>query len=117
MGRKKKMGPYRVKVSIRFFENEVTGEGEFCSGVAQLLQGIADFGSVNKATKRMGMAYAKAWRLLRDCERGLGYSLAIRRPIYGSELTPEGKKLLMMHQTLQKELDESINARLRELLR
>jgi molybdate transport system regulatory protein len=118
MGRRKKqqMGPYRVKVSIRVFANEKTGAGEFCSGVAQLLQGVIDYGSINKATKRMGMAYSKAWKLIGECERGLGYPLLIKRTGAGSVLTPEGRKLLMIHQTLQAEFDEYINARLRELL-
>jgi molybdate transport system regulatory protein len=118
MSRKKKlrMGPYRVKVSLRFFANERTGAGEFCSGVAQLLQGVIDFGSINKATRSMNMAYSKAWKLIRECERGLGYPLLNKRPGDGSVLTPEGKKLLEMHQALQAELDESINTRLRELL-
>jgi hypothetical protein len=40
--RRRKMGPYRVKVQLRFFADETTGAGEFCSGVAQLLQGIVD---------------------------------------------------------------------------
>jgi molybdate transport system regulatory protein len=116
MGRKKKMGPYRVKVSIKFFANEKTGAGEVCSGVAQLLQGAIDYGSINKATKHMKMAYSKAWKLIKECEQGLGYPLLTRRIGDGSVLTPEGKKLLRVHQTLQAELDEKINARLRELL-
>jgi molybdate transport repressor ModE-like protein len=119
MGRKKKLelGPYRVKVSIRIFENEKTGAGEVCSGVVQLLQGIVDHGSLYQAARHMGMARSKACRLIDDCERGLGYPLAIGNSSRGSILTPEGKKLMMMHQTLQAEFDKQINARLRELLR
>jgi molybdate transport system regulatory protein len=119
MGRRKKlrMGPYRVKVSLKFFKNERTGSGEFCSGISQLLQGVIDFGSINKAAKSMGMAYSKAWKLIKECERGLGYPLLIRSVGAGSIPTPEGKKLMMMHQTLQTELDDSINTRLCELLR
>jgi molybdate transport system regulatory protein len=115
--RRRKMGPYRVKVQLRFFADEVTGAGEFCSGVAQLLQGIVDEGSLKRSATRMGMARSKAWKLIDDCERGLGYPLVTANAGSGSVLTPEGEKLLRMHQTLQAELDRSINARLSELLR
>ncbi|MDR1183795.1 MAG: LysR family transcriptional regulator [Coriobacteriales bacterium] len=119
MDRKKKqrMGSYGVKVRLKFFANERKDTGEFCLGVAQLLQGIADYGSLSKAAKRMGMAYSKAWKLLKECERGLGYPLATRGAGIGSALTREGKKLLMMYQTLQAELDELMSTQLRELLR
>jgi molybdate transport system regulatory protein len=110
------MGSYWVKVQLKFFANERTDAGEFCSGVAQLLQGVIDFGSINKATRYMNMAYSKAWKLIKECERGLGYSLIIGRAGAGSVLTREGEKLLRMHQTLQKELDERINTRMREIL-
>jgi hypothetical protein len=42
------MGPYKVKVRLRFLEDEKTGAGEFCSGVAQLLQGVEEMGSLKR---------------------------------------------------------------------
>lgn len=42
--------------------------GAFGGGCASLLEGVAEEGSLNRAAKRMGMAYSKAWRIVREAE-------------------------------------------------
>lgn len=90
--------------------------GAFGGGCAALLEGVADEGSLNRAAKRMGMAYSKAWRIVREAEAHLGCELLTRDGARGSRLTPEGERALKGYRELQREVDELIARRLRELL-
>ena len=38
-------------------------EKAFGPGVAQLLKGIEEMGSMQKAAEKMGLSYSKAWKL------------------------------------------------------
>ena len=38
----------------------------FGRGIASLCIGVRDTGSLNAAAKSMGMAYSKAWRIIKD---------------------------------------------------
>lgn len=66
----------------------------FGYGIANLCLGVRELGSLNAAAKSMGMAYSKAWRVIRDTESALGVQLLDRDGAHGSSLTPEGEKLL-----------------------
>jgi molybdenum-dependent DNA-binding transcriptional regulator ModE len=57
--------PFCAFRSYIYIEDErtVTGAGKFCPGVAQLLRGVEEFGSLNKAAMRM---YSKAWRIVNE---------------------------------------------------
>lgn len=90
--------------------------GAFGGGCAALLEGVADEGSLNRAAKRMGMAYSKAWRIVREAEAHLDCELLTRDGARGSRLTPEGERALKGYRELQREVDELITRRLRELL-
>ena len=90
--------------------------GAFGGGCAALLEGVADEGSLNRAAKRMGMAYSKAWRIVREAEAHLDCELLTRDGARGSRLTPEGERALKGYRELQREVDELVARRLRELL-
>lgn len=90
--------------------------GAFGGGCASLLEGVAEEGSLNRAAKRMGMAYSKAWRIVREAEGHLGCELLERDGARGSQLTTEGERALIAYRTLQSEIDNLIGARLPELL-
>lgn len=90
--------------------------GVFGRGCVQLLEGVRDERSLNRAAKRLGMAYSKAWRLIREAEAQLGFELLIRDGARGSSLTPEGERALLAYQTLQAEVDELLAQRLPEVL-
>lgn len=89
--------------------------GAFGGGCASLLEGVAEEGSLNRAAKRMGMAYSKAWRIVREAEGHLGCELLARDGARGSVLTPKGEHALHAYRTLQAELDAMIAKRLTEL--
>lgn len=90
--------------------------GAFGLGCAQLLEGVAEERSLNRAAKRMGMAYSKAWRVVREAEGQLGMQLLERDGARGSELTADGERVLAAYRTLQREIDELADRRLADLL-
>ncbi len=79
----------------------------FGPGVADLMGLVQKTGSLHSAAKEMGMAYSKAWRVIEEAERELGYSLMCRRAGGskggGSELTEEGRQLLERYWMLERE--------------
>ena len=89
--------------------------GAFGGGCASLLEGVAAEGSLNRAAKRMGMAYSKAWRIVREAEDHLGCELLSRDGARGSRLTPEGEGALGAYRELQAEIDALVKRRLPEL--
>lgn len=78
----------------------------FGRGVANLCLGVRTKGSLNAAAKEMGMAYSKAWRILKDTEAALGTQLLIRDGAHGSELTAEGNKLLDLYLSIEEKLSK-----------
>lgn len=98
------------------FKSDVASlPGGFGQGCAQLLAGVDEERSLNRAAKRMGMAYSKAWRLVREAEAHLGYDLLARDGARGSTLTPRGRRALEAYLDIQAEVDEVLRRRAREL--
>lgn len=89
--------------------------GAFGHGCALLLEGVQREHSLNRAAKALGMAYSKAWRLVREAEAQLGTTLLDRDGARGSSLTPDGVRALDAYRTLQAEVDELLAKRVDEL--
>jgi len=106
-----------VRLGVRLF----TGEGEKCfgPGVAELLTRIEAGGSLRKAALEMGMAYSKAWQVVRECERALGFPLIARsvggRLGGGSRLTDRGEGMLRAYRSLSERLNQAAEALTGEL--
>ena len=81
-----------VRLSVRNPLSESTSV--FGRGVADLCLGVRTHGSLNAAAKHMGMAYSKAWRIIKDTEEALDVQLLNRDGAHGSELTEEGSRIL-----------------------
>lgn len=79
---------------LRIRRGEEDTKTAFGHGTAQLLQGIRELRSLNRAAKRMGMAYSKAWKSIRSTEDHLGFQLIERKAQHGSELTEQGERFL-----------------------
>lgn len=93
-----------VRLSIK---NPESGSGSlFGRGIADLCLGVRETGSLNAAAKGMGMAYSKAWRIIKETEAALGIQLLNRDGAHGSTLTEEGSKLLDTYL----EIDKKMNA-------
>lgn len=86
--------PIKVRASLRIVREDKL----FGPGVAQLLQGVAELGSLRRSAARMEMSYNKAWSVVHGCEEQLGFAL-LERHIGGAGgggavLTERGKQLL-----------------------
>lgn len=86
----------RMRVSV-WIEDEQSqllfGEGRF-----QIIEAVAEHGSLSAAATALGMSYRGLWARIRFSEKRLGFSLleshAGRGPSSGTSLTPEGQDIL-----------------------
>lgn len=78
----------------------------FGRGIASLCEGVRETGSLNAAAKSMGMAYSKAWRIIKDTEAALGVQLLHRDGAHGSSLTDSCSKLLDAYLSIEEKLQE-----------
>ena len=62
-----------IRLSIMNPESE--SGSLFGRGIANLCLGVRETGSLNASAKGMGMAYSKAWRIVKDTEAALGIQL------------------------------------------
>lgn len=88
---------YDIVVRIRITAKGSDSAYAFGLGTAQLLEGVRDFKSLNRAAKELGMAYSKAWTSLRNTEAQLGVLLIERKGPAGSCLTPAGEDFLRLY--------------------
>ncbi len=93
-----------IRLSIMNPKSESTSLFGF--GVAQLCLGVRDTGSLNAAAKNLGMAYSKAWRIIKDTEEALGVQLLNRDGAHGSTLTPSCDTLLDTYVKVEAKLKE-----------
>lgn len=85
---------FRPVLTIRIFGEEKC----FGPGVAILLHRIEELHSLRAAAQSIGMAYSKAWTILKNAQQSLGFKLLDSttggKHGGGARLTPEGEKLL-----------------------
>ena len=72
----------------------------FGRGIELLLEGIKEYGSLNRTAKELGMAYSKAWNILRTVEQKLEVQLINRDGAHGSTLTADGEMMLARYQEM-----------------
>lgn len=74
------------------------GDKAFGPGVAQLLHRVEELRSLRSAANSMEMAYSKAWTIIKNSEKALGYPLLASttggKNGGGAVLTEEGASLL-----------------------
>ncbi len=103
-------GAYSCRVRIT-----IHGADKFFGpGICRLLTLVQDTGSLRSACASMGMAYSKAWRILKTAEEELGAPLLLGKSggVGGgnSELSPAGRELLLRYRALCKDADEAVEA-------
>ncbi len=83
------------------------GGKAFGDGPWELLNRVEQTRSLHRSAKEMGMAYSKAWQLIRTLEERLGFDL-LERKVGGcsggeSKVTPEGKALMKRYEKFRNE--------------
>ena len=88
--------PLHLKVTLRIYSDD--DQRCFGPGIATLLERVREHHSLRAGAASMGMAYSKAWRIIRTAEGVFGCKL-LSSTIGGSHgggavLTPEAERLL-----------------------
>ncbi len=109
----------RLAVTLRLLDGE--GRRRFGPGVAALLSEVREKRSLRAAAASMGMAYSKAWRIVRSAEKALDCKLLIStiggRHGGGAALTAEAETLLAAYQALREEVAAYAQERFEEHFR
>lgn len=94
----------RPVLTVRLFAEEKC----FGPGVAQLLHRVEDHHSLRAAAASIGMAYSKAWSILKTAEKNLGFALLHSttggKNGGGATLTPEAVAILAAYESYCAEL-------------
>ena len=89
----------RVVLSARVFSDQKC----FGPGVSQLLKRVDELHSLRAAAMSLSMAYSKAWTVIKNSEKALGFPLLSSttggKGGGGASLTPEGLRLLEAYDT------------------
>jgi len=84
----------------------------FGDGPYELLRRVDKTKSLHQAANQMGMAYSKAWRLIRTLEQRLGFPLLERKvggpSGGGSRITPRAKELMNLYGRFRKDIKDSM---------
>ncbi len=84
----------RCKVTVKFSNSDDRKSLGFGRGIVQLLEGVEELGSINKATNAMGMAYSKAWKIINSIEKEFNIRLIDRDGARGSQITDEARDFI-----------------------
>lgn len=100
----------KLQTLIHFCNDE--GGKFFGEGPYRLLCGIRQYGSLRAAAQEMGMAYTKAFHLLKRAEQNCGFPLC-QRTIGGeggggSRLTAEAEELMERYEDFRSSCDSAI---------
>ncbi|MDR1015962.1 MAG: LysR family transcriptional regulator [Coriobacteriales bacterium] len=107
----------QVQPRLTLFSGRGSDKHSFGKGVADLLCGVRQSGSLNAAAKQIMMSYSKAWRIVNEAEEAMGCKLIDRDGARGSALTAEGARLLDAYLALDEFLSKAAQAKFEELMR
>ena len=106
----------RLTVTLRLLDGE--GQRRFGPGVAALLEEVREKRSLRAAAGSMGMAYSKAWRIIRTAEEVFGCKMLDSttggRNGGGASLTPEAERLLAAYRAYQADVERCARERFEE---
>lgn len=101
--------PLQYHAKIRVYRREKN----FGPGTMELMCLVRQTGSLSAACKEMGMAYSKAWKIIKNAEADLGFSLmeGIRGGEHGGStvLTERGEEFLDRYLAFEQEATEVLD--------
>lgn len=107
--------PQRFNVKLTLYNEDYS----FGLGMYKLLNTIEEEKSVNKACKKMKMAYSKAYKMIQKSEQDLGYKLLIGKTGGsgggGSSLTKEAYELIDFYEKILSEIQAFTEKRIKNL--
>ena len=62
-----------AKIRIHLFTHDKC----FGPGIYEVLEKVDQFGSLRSAAADMNMSYSKAWKMVKTCEKNLGFQLLV----------------------------------------
>ena len=102
--------PLHYGMTLRLYREDKI----FGPGVAELLGTVRQTHSLRSAAMRMDMAYSKAWKVIKEAEKGFGFPLLDSatggRLGGGATLTAEAEKLLADFQAFESEVRQAADA-------
>ncbi|MDD7267206.1 MAG: LysR family transcriptional regulator [Lachnospiraceae bacterium] len=103
------MNQPHYKMSIKLYQSEKS----FGPGMMSLLGGVEETGSLQKSAKRMGMAYSKAWTMIRRAEQEWGFPMTERtvggKDGGGSVVTVQAKRLMDSYAAFLKDAGDAVD--------
>ncbi len=100
-----------MKVAYRIWldnDGKAFGEGPY-----RLLKGIEKTGSLRKTTIEQGISYRKAWCMLKNIEKKLGFSVLERKvggvSGGGSILTPSAVSFMAQYEQFRKDAKKTLD--------
>ena len=96
-----KLSKLKPIVRLSVVNPDTESNSVFGRGIASLCIGVRDTGA---AAKSMGMAYSKAWRIIKDTEAALDVQLLYRDGAHGSRLTEDCEQILAAYQAIEEQL-------------
>ncbi|MEG0989818.1 MAG: LysR family transcriptional regulator [Gordonibacter sp.] len=111
-----KLGNLRPTIRLSITNPASDSGSMFGRGIANLCLGVRETGSLNAAAKSMGMAYSKAWRIVKNTEAALDIQLLDRDGAHGSTLTEAGNKILDAYVAINDKLQEQAEKEFAEIL-
>ncbi|UDM53227.1 winged helix-turn-helix domain-containing protein [Cupriavidus sp. MP-37] len=89
-------------------------------GKADVLEGIAETGSIAETGRRLGMSYQKIWSLVADMNADFVEPLVTKQrggaSGGGAKLTPTGEHVLKIYREIENDAQRAIAKRLPELV-
>ncbi|HJT42796.1 MAG TPA: LysR family transcriptional regulator [Rhizomicrobium sp.] len=107
-----------ARLSIRIYLDE--HRHALGPGMMELLEGVAEHGSIRKSAAAMGMSYRKAWLLIRNMQESFGGEIVTTtiggNAGGGARLTALGKTLLASYRRIESGAARAAQAEIKTLL-
>lgn len=90
-------------------------------GKADVLEGIAETGSIAEAGRRLHMSYQRVWSLVAAMNQDFVGPLVVKQrggvAGGGAQLTPTGRRVLTIYRSMEHDARRAVSKRLLQLLR